>query len=69
VMGVSQSGSSLARVIGPALAGPLFDLFGRDMPYYVAAAVMAGVLAMALRLLRTPAAHEPAARTDWRPSS
>jgi MFS transporter, DHA1 family, tetracycline resistance protein len=68
VMGVAQSASSLARVIGPAVAGVLFDRFGRDMPYYVAALVMAVVVLMAVRLLRRAGTAEPAAQTDLRPS-
>jgi DHA1 family tetracycline resistance protein-like MFS transporter len=68
VMGVAQSASSLARVIGPAVAGQLFDFFDRDMPYYVAAAVMAVVVAMALHQLRAPPVSEAAAQRDWRAS-
>ncbi|HKX11195.1 MAG TPA: MFS transporter, partial [Stellaceae bacterium] len=42
IMGVSQSGASLARVVGPAIAGPLFELIGRNAPYYAGALVMLG---------------------------
>jgi DHA1 family tetracycline resistance protein-like MFS transporter len=52
ILGVSQSASSLSRILGPAVAGPLFQRFGRDAPYYAGAAVMALVVAMALRLPR-----------------
>lgn len=52
VLGVAQSAASLARIIGPAVAGPLFTAFGRDAPYYASAAVMALAVAMALRLPR-----------------
>lgn len=52
VMGVAQSGASLARVVGPAVAGPLFELIGRNAPYYGGALVMLLVLAFALRLPR-----------------
>ncbi|MGH7123318.1 MAG: hypothetical protein ACREFI_03020, partial [Stellaceae bacterium] len=52
VMGVAQSGASLARVVGPAVAGPLFELMGRNAPYYAGAVVMLGVLGFALRLPR-----------------
>jgi DHA1 family tetracycline resistance protein-like MFS transporter len=52
VLGVAQSAGSLARIIGPAVAGPLFTAFGRDAPYYASAAVMALAVAMALRLPR-----------------
>ena len=37
ILGVSQSAGSLARIVGPGVAGPLFSAFGRDAPYYVAA--------------------------------
>ena len=58
VMGVAQSGASLARVVGPAIAGPLFELIGRNAPYYAGALVMLGVLGFALRL---PREHAPPA--------
>ena len=56
IMGVAQSGASLARVVGPAVAGPLYELLGRNAPYYVGALVMLGVLGLALRL---PREHAP----------
>jgi DHA1 family tetracycline resistance protein-like MFS transporter len=56
IMGVAQSGASLARVVGPAVAGPLFELIGRNAPYYAGALVMLGVLGFALRL---PREHAP----------
>lgn len=57
IMGVSQSASSLARIVGPAIAGPLFEFFGRNAPYYAAGAVMVLVVIAALPLLsRKPAA-------------
>ncbi len=60
VLGVSQSASSLSRIVGPAAAGPLFEGWGRGAPYYVGAAVMALVLALAVRLPRARRArHEP----------
>ena len=52
IMGVAQSGASLARVVGPAIAGPLFELLGRNAPYYTGALMMLGVLGFALRLPR-----------------
>ena len=33
VLGVNQSASSLARIIGPAIAGVLFELYGKNSPY------------------------------------
>jgi DHA1 family tetracycline resistance protein-like MFS transporter len=56
IMGVAQSAASLARVVGPAVAGPLFELIGRNAPYYAGAAVMLAVLGCALRLPREQAA-------------
>jgi len=57
IMGVAQSGASLARVVGPAAAGPLFALLGRDAPYYAGAVVVALALALALKIPRArPAA-------------
>ena len=40
VMGTSQSASSLARILGPAIGGPIFDL-GPRWPFWTAAAIMA----------------------------
>lgn len=56
ILGVSQSTQSLARVIGPLVAGPLFTEFGRNAPYWVGAAAMAIAAIMAFGLLR----HQPA---------
>lgn len=52
IMGVTRSASTLARVVGPALAGALFAAFGKDWPYYFGAVVMIGVAALAARALR-----------------
>ena len=52
VLGVSQSTQSLARVVGPLIAGPLFTEFGRNAPYWAAAAAMAIAAVMAFGLLR-----------------
>jgi DHA1 family tetracycline resistance protein-like MFS transporter len=52
IMGVSQSASSLARILGPAVAGAVFTGWGRNAPYYLGALIMAGVVVMALRLPR-----------------
>ncbi|HXP31870.1 MAG TPA: MFS transporter [Stellaceae bacterium] len=58
IMGVSQSASSLARILGPAVAGAVFTGWGRNAPYYFGALIMAGVVAMALHLPRRAAAAE-----------
>jgi MFS transporter, DHA1 family, tetracycline resistance protein len=56
ILGVSQSAQSLARVIGPLVAGPLYAAFGRNAPYWAAAAAMALAAWLAFGLLR----REPA---------
>jgi MFS transporter, DHA1 family, tetracycline resistance protein len=55
LMGVSQSASSLARILGPAVAGAVFTLWGRNAPYLLGALVMAAAVAMAVRLPRPEA--------------
>jgi len=52
VLGVSQSAQSLARVVGPLVAGPLYAAFGRNAPYWAAAAAMALAAWLAFGLLR-----------------
>jgi MFS transporter, DHA1 family, tetracycline resistance protein len=52
ILGVSQSASSLARILGPAVAGAVFSLWGRDAPYYLGAALMVLVVALAMGLPR-----------------
>lgn len=47
-MGVSRSATTLARVLGPAWAGLLFEHVGKDWPFFAGAAVMAAVFALAL---------------------
>ena len=37
VMGTYQSGTSLGRVIGPFIAGPLYARLGADSPFILAA--------------------------------
>jgi MFS transporter, DHA1 family, tetracycline resistance protein len=61
VMGIAQSASSLARVLGPAVAGPLFQFAGRNAPFLGGALVMALVVAGAWPLLsRAPIEAERA---------
>ena len=52
VLGLSQSAQSLARIVGPAVAGALYGGFGRNAPYYLGALLMIGVFWFALRLPR-----------------
>lgn len=58
-LGVSQSAASLARILGPAFAGAIFALLGRNAPYVAGAAIMLVVLALAVRLLRRHGARTP----------
>jgi len=46
-LGVSQSASSLARVVGPAFAGIAFELVGRSGPFLAGAAIMLAALFLA----------------------
>ncbi|MDE2228060.1 MAG: MFS transporter [Alphaproteobacteria bacterium] len=52
VLGLSQSAQSLARIVGPAIAGAVYGGLGRNAPYYLGALLMAGVAALAIRLPR-----------------
>jgi MFS transporter, DHA1 family, tetracycline resistance protein len=52
ILGVNQSGQSLARILGPLLGGLVYGAAGRDAPYYVGAIIMAAVVAMAVNLPR-----------------
>ena len=52
VLGLSQSAQSLARIVGPAVAGALYGGLGRNAPYYLGALLMAGVVWFALQLPR-----------------
>lgn len=49
-LGVSQSASSLARVVGPAFAGLAFEIVGRSGPFLAGAAIMLAALLLAFRL-------------------
>lgn len=53
VMGVGRSATTMARVMGPAWAGSVFALIGLDWPYYGGAAIMALVVILGLRGLKT----------------
>ena len=70
VMGLAQSVGSLSRVLGPVIAGALFEAFGRHSPYFWGAALVACALILSWRLARTsPAATtapqaSPAARME-----
>jgi DHA1 family tetracycline resistance protein-like MFS transporter len=61
ILGVAQSAGSLARIVGPLIAGALFAAQGRNAPYYLGTAIMLVVLALTLGLVREQPAL-PAAR-------
>ncbi len=52
IMGVTRSASTMARFIGPAWAGLLFGVLGRDWPYFVGAIIMVGVALLGLRAIK-----------------
>jgi MFS transporter, DHA1 family, tetracycline resistance protein len=52
VLGVSQSVSSLSRVLGPAAAGLFFGEFGRNAAFFLGAALVVGALCVAIKLVR-----------------
>ena len=53
IMGVTRSASTMARFIGPAWAGLLFGVLGRDWPYFGGAAVMVVVVFLSLHALKS----------------
>lgn len=59
VLGVSQSMGSLARILGPAWGGYVYDHFGTVTPYVAAAGLMMVAFAISLvGVARIPAARE-----------
>ncbi|HEV2162819.1 MAG TPA: MFS transporter [Stellaceae bacterium] len=52
VLGLSQSAQSLARIVGPTVAGAIYGGLGRNTPYYLGALLMVGVAVFAARLPR-----------------
>jgi MFS family permease len=59
VLGVSQSLSAGARVLGPAGGGFVFHLMGAEAPYLAAAACAFGALALAVPAVRPASPEEP----------
>jgi DHA1 family tetracycline resistance protein-like MFS transporter len=53
ILGIARSATTLARVIGPAWAGLLFSIFGKDWPFYGGALVMTAVIYLGLRSLKS----------------
>ena len=52
VLGIFQGAGSLARVIGPIVAGPLADMLGFGAPYVLGAILIVPTVVMVLRLLQ-----------------
>ena len=61
IMGLSQSVGSLSRVMGPVIAGALFETFGRNSPFLWGAALVSAALLLSwpLRRMMTAAASAP----------
>lgn len=53
IMGVTRSAATMARFLGPAWGGLLFEALGRDWPYFGGALVMAAVVAIGLLALKS----------------
>ncbi len=64
VMGASRSAATLARVLGPVLAGVLFAQLGRDIPYYTGMVIMFLVALVALIKLASKRAPKTAEATE-----
>ena len=53
VLGVAQSGASLARILGPAFAGAVFSSLGRHAPYIIGALLLLFALGIAWRMIQS----------------
>ena len=49
ILGVTRSATTLGRVAGPAIAGGLFGLLGKDWPFFFGAVVMTLVIIISWR--------------------
>lgn len=67
IMGVAQSIASLARVLGPILAGALYGGLGRNSPFLLGATLVGGALLVGRRLPRGIAAVAARAEPPLRP--
>ena len=52
IMGVTRSASTMARFTGPAWAGLLFGVLGRDWPYFGGALIMVIVVILGAKTLK-----------------
>ncbi|MBT4464418.1 MAG: MFS transporter, partial [Rhodospirillaceae bacterium] len=55
VMGVTRSATTMARVLGPAWAGTMFMVLGKDWPYFGGAIIMVVVVYLGIRAARSTA--------------
>ncbi len=51
-LGLTRSVATFARIIGPAWAGAMFSMLGRDSPYFLGAVVILAVAAIAISVNR-----------------
>lgn len=58
IMGLTQGGSSLGRVIGPAVSGGLYDGIGMTAPYLIGAGIMCLAFLLALIAARSAPATD-----------
>ncbi len=56
IMGLNQSASALGRVLGPAIAGLIFDSIGHGAPYVLGAMILG---LTALLIVKRPVARDP----------
>ncbi|MGZ8354860.1 MAG: MFS transporter [Allosphingosinicella sp.] len=49
MMGLARSATTMGRILGPGFAGAIFDLLGKDWPFYAGALIMVAVMLMANR--------------------
>lgn len=49
MMGLARSATTMARILGPGFAGLVFDLLGKDWPFYAGALIMVAVMLLAAR--------------------
>jgi predicted MFS family arabinose efflux permease len=54
ILGLNQSISSLARVVGPATGGWLFQTLGNGSPYLVGGTIMLAAALVAISAVRQP---------------
>ena len=55
VLGVNQSVSSLSRIIGPAIAGFLFEFYGKNSPYIFGSIILILFLLIFINFIKTAA--------------